>query len=285
MECGSLAPAFTAPAAPTITSGSPAADRPQLRSLLLSAKPLLTLRLCVIFWASLFAGCPILAYLVYARVGLGFLLPLSFRVTLNFPDPPHNTKKFKLTHYRLSLRPPRLLKSPMLLRPLGADINTMNFPCNNCRTIRPFSGQPPRCEVCGWELHASPPNKSDVPHREPGPWLGEEKVARGILPRVVFSAIVIVAVAYLAFHFGARSWLPALGKHAEPPSQYGIALKYGVTMEQVIMDPKPPGCDFNDSPIGDKHCHFETLVNVVRSCLTPNCPVERVYVSWHKVRD
>ena len=116
-------------------------------------------------------------------------------------------------------------------------------------------------------------------------WTGEEAVGRGSLLRLGVWAIVIFAVVYLAFHFGVRSLFPAPGKHAEPPSQYGIALKYNLTMEQVIMDAKPPDCDFSDAPIGDKLCHYEQSLNVVRQCLTPNCPVERVYVSWYKVRD
>ena len=182
----------------------------------------------------------------------------------------------------------------MAPRPPGADASNMNLPCNNCRTIRPFSGQPPSCEVCGSERPSHSPENApassrrdtDVQPVEPVQvWTGEEAVGRGILLRVAFLAIVILAVAYLAFHFGLPTWYLTAWKHAEPPSQYGIALKYNVAMEQVIMDPKPQGCDFNDSPIGEKHCHFETSVNVVRSCLTPNCPVERVYVSWRKVRD
>lgn len=167
----------------------------------------------------------------------------------------------------------------------------MNSPCDHCKTIRPFSGQPLRCEVCGWERDASSRLASDVPHpgseswREEEVWRGESRIARGALLRVVFWGVVMVGVLYLAIHFGVRSWFFTPGKHAEPPSQYGIALKYNVTMEQVIMDPKPPGCDFSDSPVGDKHCHFEPSVNVVRSCPMPNCPVDRVYVAWRKVRD
>jgi hypothetical protein len=116
-------------------------------------------------------------------------------------------------------------------------------------------------------------------------WTGEEAVRRGSLLRLGVWAIVVSAVVYLPFHFGVRSLFVTPEKHGEPPSQYGIALKYNVTMEQVIMDPKPPDCDFSEAPIGDKHCHYEQSLNVVRQCLTPNCPVERIYVSWHKVRD
>src|ERR1700719_852760 len=40
-----------------------------------------------------------------------------------------------------------------------AGAGTMNFPCDNCKTIRPFYGQPLRCEVCGWECGASSRDK------------------------------------------------------------------------------------------------------------------------------
>ena len=130
----------------------------------------------------------------------------------------------------------------------------MNIPCNNCKTIRPFSGQPLRCDVCGWVCDPSSRRDTDLQPVEPVEvWAGEEAVGRGILLRVVFLAVVIAAVVYLAVHLGVRSWFLTPGKLAEPPGQYGIALKYHVTMEQVFMDPKPQGCDVSDAPIGDKH--------------------------------
>jgi len=162
----------------------------------------------------------------------------------------------------------------------------MNIPCDNCKAIRAFSGQPLRCDVCGWEYDAASRRETDVQPVEPDAVrTGEEAVGRGNLLRVVFWGILIVGVVYLAVHFGVRSLFLTPGNHAEPPGQYGIALKYNVTMEQVFMDAKPKDCDFADAPLGDKHCHYEQSLNVVRQCLTPNCPVERVYVSWHKVRD
>ena len=163
---------------------------------------------------------------------------------------------------------------------------TMNIPCENCIAIRTFSGQPLRCDVCGWECDAASRRETDVQPVEPAAvWTGEEAVGRGNLLRVGVWGIVFIGVAYLALHFGVRSLFLTPAKNAETPGQYGIALKYNLTMERVVMDPKPQGCDLTDDPPGDKHCHFEQSLNVVRECLTPNCPVKRVYVSWHKVRD
>ena len=164
----------------------------------------------------------------------------------------------------------------------GAGTSIMNLPCDNCKAIRPFSGEPPKCDVCGWECDASSPRKTDAPPVEPAAmWAGEEKVGLGVLLRVGVWGVLIIGAVFLAVQFLAPS------KHSEilTPGKYTLALKYGLTEDQVFMDPKPKGCDFTDAPLGDKHCHFEQSLNVVRECLTPNCPVKRVYVSWRKVRD
>lgn len=116
-------------------------------------------------------------------------------------------------------------------------------------------------------------------------WTGEEAVGRGNLLRVVVAGILIVGVVFLAVHYGVSGLFVTPGKHDEEPSQYRLALKYNLTMEQVVMDPKPVECDFTAAPLGDKHCHFEQSLNVVRECLKPDCRVKTVYVSWHKVRD
>lgn len=118
----------------------------------------------------------------------------------------------------------------------------------------------------------------------------EEKVGREGLLRVGLLGIVIVGVVYWVVQF--------LGSRKNPnvlaETKYGIALKYNLTEDQVFMDAKPKDCDFTAVPVGDKHCHFEQSLNVVRECVslsgTPtapeaNCPVKRVYVSWRKVQD
>jgi hypothetical protein len=157
----------------------------------------------------------------------------------------------------------------------------MNIPCDNCKTIRPFSGEPLRCDVCGWECDASSRDKTDVPHREPASWRGEEKVAPGRVLRVALWGILIVGAGYLLVQYLAPE------KHPDilTPGKYQLALKYNLTEDQVFMDPKPKGCDFTDAPVGDKHCHFEQSLSIVRECLTPSCPVKRAYVSWPRVRD
>ena len=159
----------------------------------------------------------------------------------------------------------------------------MNFPCDNCKAIRPFSGEPLTCEVCGWEVRdaASLP-KTDVAPLEPAPvWTAEQKVGLGLLLRIGLWGVVIVMAAFITVQY----LMPEKHPDILTPGRYRLALKYGLTVDQVFIDAKPAGCDFTDAPLGDKHCHFEQNVYLERECLTPNCPIKRVYVSWHKVRD
>jgi hypothetical protein len=64
-----------------------------------------------------------------------------------------------------------------------------------------------------------------------------------------------------------------------------LADEYKVTRDQVFIAPKPYGCDFGDAPLGNKHCHFEKVVDVERACPAPDCRVTAVYVSWRKVEE
>jgi len=162
----------------------------------------------------------------------------------------------------------------------GAGTGCMNLPCQHCKAIRSFSLEPGKCDVCGWERDTS--SKADVRALEPASrWEGEEQAGRGILLKVGLWGVLLVGAAVLAVPFLAPS------KHPDilTPGKYTLALKYGLTEDQVFMDAKPKDCDFTDAPLGDKHCHFEQSLNVVRECPKPDCPVKRVYVSWHKVRD
>ena len=112
-------------------------------------------------------------------------------------------------------------------------------------------------------------------------WTGEEGVRFGTLLRVGLLGVLIMGAVFLLVQFLAPEKHPDL----LTPGKYQLALKYGLTEDQVFMDPKPKDCDFTDPPIGDKRCHYEQSLNVVRECPQPNCPVKRVYVSWRKARD
>ena len=69
------------------------------------------------------------------------------------------------------------------------------------------------------------------------------------------------------------------------PERDRLASKYGIAKENVIIDPKPHGCDFDDAPLGNKHCHYEKVVEPERACPGPDCRVTGVYVSWRKVEE
>jgi hypothetical protein len=115
----------------------------------------------------------------------------------------------------------------------------------------------------------------------PPTWTGDQKVALGLLLRVALLGFLLVAAAVLAFQF----FGPNKHTNVLTESRYGIALKYHLLEDDVDMDPKPAGCDFKDDPAGEKHCHFEQDLNIVRECLKPTCPVKHIYVSWHRVHD
>src|SRR5580692_8839273 len=46
------------------------------------------------------------------------------------------------------------------------------------------------------------------------------------------------------------------------PDKDHLSSKYNVPIERVDAPPKPHGCDFDDAPLGNKHCHFEKHVYV-----------------------
>jgi len=51
----------------------------------------------------------------------------------------------------------------------------------------------------------------------------------------------------------------------------------------VLVDPRPPDCDFESAPRGDKYCDYETVTDSGRDeCAWPECGVT-IHVSWHKV--
>ena len=62
-----------------------------------------------------------------------------------------------------------------------------------------------------------------------------------------------------------------------------LADQYHVPKDKIVIEPKPHGCDFDDAPLGNKHCHYEKSVDVARGCPAPDCQVAAVYVSWKKV--
>jgi hypothetical protein len=149
----------------------------------------------------------------------------------------------------------------------------VNLSCGNCKTIQSFSGDPPKCDVCGWVYDIS-----DTPywqnlriqrHQPVSAEANEEKRIFSKLFGVVFALIIFV----LVWNF----WLT--------PEKERLANEYSVSQDKVFIEPKPHGCDFDDAPLGNKHCRYEKQVDVERACPGPDCKVTVVYVGWRKVEE
>ena len=61
-----------------------------------------------------------------------------------------------------------------------------------------------------------------------------------------------------------------------------LAHEYGIPESQVVIQPKPHGCDFADAPLGDKHCHYERKKEIAKD---EHGRVTSVYVYWNKIED
>jgi hypothetical protein len=54
----------------------------------------------------------------------------------------------------------------------------MNLSCGKCRCVRPFSGEPPKCDTCGWVCTPIDPNEAtDTEY-----WQHLRKVRQGEVP-------------------------------------------------------------------------------------------------------
>jgi hypothetical protein len=148
----------------------------------------------------------------------------------------------------------------------------VNLSCANCRAIRPFSGQPPKCDVCGW-VCGGPVKSTDTSFQQN---LRKQRQFWREVGRTLFKAIVW-GVVIVGGMIGVGYWLT--------PEVDRLAEQYHVSKDKIIIEPKPHGCDFDDAPLGNKHCHYEKAVDVERACPGPGCRVTAVYESWRKVEE
>lgn len=139
----------------------------------------------------------------------------------------------------------------------------MNLSCGKCKTIQYFSGNPPKCDVCGWVCGTSTPLRKV-----------KDGVAAsvGFLMKIAAFWAVVAVIGYVLYLVFA-------------PEQRKLSNEYNVPVDQVFVQAKPHGCDFADAPLGVKHCHYEKRVDVERACPGPDCRVTAVYVSWSKVSE
>ena len=91
---------------------------------------------------------------------------------------------------------------------------------------------------------------------------------------VIFASIFLFMVLPYVVEEGAM-WLA-------PESRFGYAQKYGIRESNVYVQTKPHGCDFEDAPLGNKHCHFKKTLLTDKDS---KGKVTAVYVNWDKVQD
>ena len=86
----------------------------------------------------------------------------------------------------------------------------------------------------------------------------------------------------------ASGWMGALffgmywmGYFLTPEEQH-LAQKYHVSQDAVFIAPKPHGCDLEEAPPGNKHCHFDRNEVVIRD---NQGKITAVSVTWEKVQE
>lgn len=94
------------------------------------------------------------------------------------------------------------------------------------------------------------------------------KSVTGILKFVGFASALLFILYWLGV------WLT--------PEKQRLAEKYQISQDAVSIAPKPHGCDFEDAPLGNKHCHYERKEDPVRN---EQQKVIAVYVTWDKVEE
>jgi hypothetical protein len=145
----------------------------------------------------------------------------------------------------------------------------VNLSCGNCKAIRSFSGEPLKCDVCGWVSGGlAESTGTGAWYPRPSPWY--EQIGRTLGSLFVLGIVVVIIAVII-------TWFT--------PEAEQLAGQYHVSKDKVVIQPKPHGCDFDDAPLGNKHCHYEKSMDVERDCPSSDCRVLAVYVSWRKVEE
>src|SRR5579863_7919540 len=112
----------------------------------------------------------------------------------------------------------------------------LNLSCGNCKAIRVFSGEPLKCQVCGWENNSPLPVKTLSPRKASWMWTAEEVnlLVNGLFKWLFWGIVILGGVYALGY------WLT--------PEKQRLAQEYKVAEDKVFVEPKPHGCDFDDAP-------------------------------------
>jgi hypothetical protein len=105
----------------------------------------------------------------------------------------------------------------------------------------------------------------------PGPYTHWESTKRLFKQLFIWAIVFVGGMALLVYWF--------------TPEKERLAQQYNVSQDAVIIEPKPHGCDFTDAPLGEKHCHYQKVVDTDKACPAPDCRVTSVYVHWRKVEE
>ena|SRR5215469_5824760 len=97
---------------------------------------------------------------------------------------------------------------------------------------------------------------------------GIVSLGKGIRLLFIWVFLILLGFALLSY------WLT--------PEQQRIVNEYHISKDKVFIEPKPHGCDFNDAPLGNKHCHYEKKQEVAKD---EQGHVTSVYVYWNKVQE
>ena len=144
----------------------------------------------------------------------------------------------------------------------------MNLSCGNCKSIQGFSGEPLKCDACGW-VSGAQSTESKNRHYKLKKTTGEhvQDAFGGFVKIAIILTSVLVMVRRLT------------------PEKQQLAEQYHISKDAVFIEPKPHGCDFDDAPLGNKHCHYEKVIDADKACAGLDCRVKAVYVSWRKLSD
>jgi hypothetical protein len=75
--------------------------------------------------------------------------------------------------------------------------------------------------------------------------------------------------------------IPKISKVIPYCSKAGYyAFRYSVPVENVLVEDKPEDCDWDYSPLGNKGCHYESVVTIQDN---PESSPEYVTVKWERV--
>jgi len=174
----------------------------------------------------------------------------------------------------------------------------MNLSCWNCKAIQPFSGNPPKCDVCGW-VYVKPTSSDRLDKKQAvvadynfyGNDTGsnnddvvnglkdvEEAVGRvDDVVRDVEHAVNRVEKAVkdkwssgqLFFRIFVVFGLWAIAKDIWF-SKWRLGLAYDVSEDKITIDQKPHECSFLAAPLGEKDCHYDREITTLRWATNQN---------------